>query len=799
MPELQFEKLLAKSIPARDAQQDEQEYRKVKGVATFTGHIGAVLSAAEISCKQLQEKLKDQLKLEPRESDRVIEISKLGAYLHDWGKANQHFQEMVYINSSILDAKNNEKVVKKWKEHGSRQLIRHEFLSGILALQVPKFKKWLLEKFTEEELVIAVSAAIGHHLKAGLDSKGNESNHITELSEGTGSTLFIYTDHADFQKVLQMGSKRLGLSQDIPMIRSRNWEKKELQDKLQSLKSKFDLYEETLSKKKVIIAAVKAMVIAADLAGSALPAEGENLPDWITTVLGLGLTADDLEALIQQKLGTSSLRDFQQKMAAAESRVTLVIAGCGTGKTLGSYAWGKKWAIGRRLFFCYPTTGTATQGYLDYVEGSEIESMLMHSRADLDRELLFSGEGEADEGISSRLAALQTWRKKLVVCTVDAVLGLVQNNRRSLYSWPALVQSAFVFDEVHAYDDRLFGALLRFLQTFRGAPILLMSASFTQGQLRAIQDVLQGEMGEPIQGPQELEKLKRYRLCRVDVQSNDIWSEIETTIEENQKVLWVTNSVSSCINIYHLVKQKFKDKHVTVCIYHSRFRYKDRLQKHKQVIEAFRASGAVIAITTQVCEMSLDLSADLLISAMAPATALIQRLGRLNRRMTEEGQGTRLALFYPWDQPQPYEPSELASGDHFVKALSQREAVSQHDLATIAAKLNQKVPEAVTSAWLDQNWRTYPDSLREAGYTITVLLAEDQNLIQQAAAIRYQNAQLKGQKLSKRQAFLQEAQAWSIPIRIPPPKTEWWNWKRCGFYLITAPGYIQYSEEVGTP
>ena len=809
-PELQFKKLLAKSIPAKDAQQDEQEYRKVKGAATFTGHIGAVLAAAEILCKQLQENLNNQLKLEPGETDKLVKIIKLGAYLHDWGKANQHFQEMVYLKSTILDKRTKEEVTKSWQSHNRQQLIRHEFLSAILALGVLEYKNWLTEGsgvYSEKDLILAVWAAIGHHLKAGLDSQGHESNQITELSDGTGSELWIYTGHDDFQTILRMGSQCLSLDQAIINIPSRNWTKEELNDKLKWIKNQFHDFEKNLSsEQQVMVAVIKATVIAADLAGSALPAEGENLQDWITTVLGLGLTADELEALIQQKLGTNSLRDFQQKMAAAESRVTLVIAGCGTGKTLGTYAWGKKWAVGRRLFFCYPTTGTATQGYLDYVEGSEIESMLMHSRADLDRELLFSGEGEADEGISSRLAALQTWRKKLVVCTVDAVLGLMQNNRRSLYSWPALVQSAFVFDEVHAYDDRLFGALLRFLQTFRGAPILLMSASFTPGQFEAIQNVLQGEMGEPIQGPKELEKLKRYRLCNLTAQHNksvidsdEIWSEITTIIQNNQKVLWVTNSVSSCIEIYHLVKQKLKDKHVAICIYHSRFRYKDRLQKHKQIIEAFRASGAVIAITTQVCEMSLDLSADLLISAMAPPAALIQRLGRLNRRMTDASQGTRLALFYPWDQPQPYERSELDSGDHFVKELSQMKTVSQHDLARVAARLHQKMPEAVTSAWLDQNWRTYPDSLREAGYTITVLLAEDQNSIRQAAEKRYQYAQLKGQKLSKRQAFLQEAQAWSIPIRIPPPKTEWWNWQRCGFYLITAPKYIQYSEEVGTP
>jgi CRISPR-associated endonuclease/helicase Cas3 len=84
-----------------------------------------------------------------------------------------------------------------------------------------------------------------------------------------------------------------------------------------------------------------------------------------------------------------------------------------------------------------------------------------------------------------------------------------------LYAWPALANAAFVFDEVHAYDKRLFGALLKFIKTFRGAPILLMSASFTPEQLQKIREVateLGEELDEPISGSKELEQLKRYQI-----------------------------------------------------------------------------------------------------------------------------------------------------------------------------------------------------------------------------------------------------------------------------------------------
>jgi CRISPR-associated endonuclease/helicase Cas3 len=803
-----FKRLLAKSLVKKAEDQSDQDYVQVKGAATFTGHVGAVLTGAEMLAVGLGETMRQQLGLREVGPDRLKNTIKLGAYLHDWGKANQHFQEMVYLKSGVVEKEKKQKIQRAWKEHGNQQLIRHEFVSGILALQVPDFREWLRTEFSEEELILAVWAAIGHHLKAGVDAKEKESHKITTLPDGAGSELEIYTGHSDFQAVLRLGSQKLGLPEAIPKVATSDWAKEDLQDHLLNLQNQFRQVAQGLTfEDQVMVGAIKATVIAADLAGSSVPLIQENLRDWISNALSLTLNQEELQKLVHQRLGNHSLRPFQQQIAATPHRVTLVKAGCGTGKTIGAYAWAQQWAVGKRLFFSYPTTGTATQGYLDYANDSPIESLLMHSRADMDRELLFTQEGDDAEGIPARLQAFQTWRKKLVVCTVDSILGLIQNNRRPLFAWPALVQSAFVFDEVHAYDKSLFGALLQFLKVFRGAPILLMSASFTPGQLQAIQQVME-EIGEPlrnpIEGPQELEQLKRYQLETVEVegdpvQSDRIWAEVKQAVQSGQKVLWVTNSVSTCIDIYHLAKENLSELKQPILIYHSRFRYKDRVGKHQDVIKSFAESGPVLAITTQVCEMSLNLSADLLISAMAPAAALIQRLGRLNRRMKNEDEGSRLALFYEWDKSQPYNPRELSTGIALLEYLKEYSTVSQADLATAAAQLDHEMPQQVSSIWIEGNWCTYPNFLREGGYTITVLLGEDEAAIWQAAQQRQQNAIANGHPLSRMQAFMQEAQAWAIPIRIPDKTIEWLRWRRRGFYPVTELGYITYSEEEGTP
>lgn len=599
-----FPRLLAKSV-------DKKADRKAYGVATYTGHMGCVMRASEVLVEKLGQRILDQLAITSFSLEEFSQTVKLGAYLRDWGKANQHFQEMIYLKSEheTVKCKRPSDLQKNWKEHGSRQMLRHEIISGILALQVPVFRKWL-ENCQNAKLIPAVWAAIGHHLKAGLSKHGKCLN-VAEIADGTKGELKIFTQSDDFKALLRMGQRFLGLTEFTAELPAEIWSRSDLEEALKEMGKEFRAYEQTLDWEQwKFIAVVKATVMAADLAGSALPNVDDGIADnttdvaaickglqgWIREVLDLVLKEEELQALIDERLKGKDLLPFQKKIAATSKRVTVVKAGCGTGKTIGAYAWAKKWAKERKLFFCYPTTGTATQGYIDYADGTEMEAALMHSRADLDRELLFSGEPDDSEGIESRLSAFQTWRKKLIICTVDSVLGLMQNNRRPLYAWPAIAQGAFVFDEVHAYDESLFGALIEFLKTFRGAPVLLMSASFTPAQLQKIQEVI-AEMGEPIhdndliKGLEKLEVLKRYQIQIVKEVSEDlseVWQSVVEALKQGQKgqkVLWVTNSVKDCINRYHqaetIIAKELLEFDTRLLIYHSRYRYFNRLEKHQ--------------------------------------------------------------------------------------------------------------------------------------------------------------------------------------------------------------------------
>ncbi|MBI4338783.1 MAG: hypothetical protein HY680_02380 [Chloroflexi bacterium] len=162
------------------------------------------------------------------------------------------------------------------------------------------------------------------------------------------------------------------------------------------------------------------------------------------------------------------------------------------------------------------STGTTTQGFVDYAFPEfEADAALIHSRAVLDiQRILDNGSAEGQSRSvhrALRFQGLQLWGAKVTVCTADAVLGLMQNNRVGLMGFPALTGAGFVFDEIHLYDERMFGTLLAFLETMRGAPVLLMTATLPPGRRAALQQLFQrlGENLFEVKGPPELETLKR--------------------------------------------------------------------------------------------------------------------------------------------------------------------------------------------------------------------------------------------------------------------------------------------------
>lgn len=680
-----------------------------QGSYSLVGHTADVVRAVTKLVDSLGDRLLQQFNLTCSLND-LKATAQLAAYLHDWGKANHHFQGIVRHRISNTSPQRN--------PLQSPQMLRHEILSLLMAWE---FRHWLSQ--TPGDFGIALAAGGGHHLKLG--GKGGKcTDQVGEIRPCGEDRIMLYWQHRDFKNLIRFGIKTLNYPSKVK-TGGRLPEYFTIQDIKERRQNLMEFWRDW-EPDPVLLAVVKALLIAGDAIGSAIPAQTEfKIDQWIRDALDVTWKQADSEKVIRSK--GHHLHQFQIDLGNICQRVALARAGCGTGKTLGAYNWAKHHAEGRKLFFCYPTTGTTTEGFLDYVQ-DDVKSVLIHGRSAVDLSLAETGEeqetGQEEAGermineAEMKLASFKAWDKSVIVCTVDTVLGLLQCNRRPMYCFPAIANGAFVFDEVHCYDQKLFGALLRFLETVK-APILLMSASFLPMQLAAIEKAV-GEPVEIIQGPAAAETLPRYRFRWAEAPP---WERVEAELQQRGKVLWVCNQVNTAIEIY----EEAVRRNLRPLIYHSRFCYGDRVQRHRDVVAAFKPEQEepVLAIATQVAEMSLDLSATLLVSQVAEPAALIQRLGRLNRRYC----GYALeACFYDDLKRFPYDQQVRDRGRQLVKNFMAKD-VNQKDLAQwLEQEITLDFKPDCQSVWLDGEWRTYPASLRSEGVTITVLLAEHQGL-----------------------------------------------------------------------
>ncbi|MEM8641358.1 MAG: CRISPR-associated helicase Cas3' [Cyanobacteria bacterium P01_G01_bin.54] len=702
-PKLKPDRLLAKSVEGR-----------WKGSYSLVGHTADVVRAvttlvdAKISEQEtLGDRILQQFDL-PCDINYLRNTVRLAAYIHDWGKANSHFQGVV--RQDMADAAPRRNPLK------TPQLVRHEILSLLIAWE---FRDWL--KAADGDFMTAFVAAGGHHLKLG-GKEGKATDEVGELRPCEDDRITLYLRHPDFKRLIRFGKKQLNCPAKVKLagkLKPTWWASEVKQRRESLLRQGFRDWEQD---NPVLTAVVKALLVAGDAVGSAIPATKLRIDQWLKEALRCTLTEQDLDKVIEARLEGHKLRRFQIKLGDITERVGLARAGCGTGKTVGAYNWAKRHAIGRKLFFCYPTTGTSTEGFVDYVQ-KEIKSVLLHGRAEVDLAMKQTGEEaevlvdeeELPNEVDLKLSSFKAWDKPAIVCTIDTVLGLTQCNRRPMYSFPAMANAAFVFDEVHSYDNALFGALLRFLETVK-APILLMSASFLPAQVDAIKAAV-GNF-ESVEGHTELEKEKRYHFHYAD-EAN--WDRVQQELEAGGKVLWVCNQVSTAIAVYEKAQKLNFDSQLL--LYHSRFCYEHRVQHHEAVIDAFKPENKepVLAITTQVAEMSLDLSATLLISQIAEPPALIQRLGRLNRKYCGHALD---AWFYLDPKKQPYSLDKLKQGRAMIDTFLDQ-AVTQADLAQwLDQHPDLDFNPKKQSVWLDGAWRTYPTALRESGVTVTCLLEQ---------------------------------------------------------------------------
>jgi CRISPR-associated endonuclease/helicase Cas3 len=646
------------------------------------------------------------------------------ALLHDIGKANDGFQGAM--------------------SRGEEQILRHEHLSALI-LSLPAMRSWLATNpLIDVEAVL--SAVACHHLKASR----RPAKHVgyppfaqryiqrnlleIEAPEEVAALLSTLAGHLDLPEppsLPTLWSFDGSCGEDIDQART------QVTKLLSSIRVKDDLF----------IPALKAALIAADAAGSGLPRQGHDIHPWLESAFGLPcLTSQDIEesvlgprkAEIEARRQVThpgyrfAYQDFQEQAANLPSRA-LMLAPCGVGKTLSAWRWiaaqlDRRPA--RRAIFLYPTRATATEGFKDYVSHAPESATLLSGTAAYELQGMFDNpadpRSERSYETEARLFAIGVWEKRLFSATVDQFLGFMQQGYASLCALPVLVDSLVVFDEVHSFDAGLFSTLIRFLEEF-DLPALCMTASLPSQRREALKSLgfsIYPDDPSAFRDLQARAEKPRYRVKRLSDQ-HAAREVAEQSLAQGKRVLWVVNSVDRCQSLtQHL------SRHRPIC-YHSRFKLRDRNARHRDLIQSFagEATGALLAITTQVCEMSLDLDADVLISETSPITALIQRMGRCNRHESAV-RDLGFVYLYPPESERPYSKEALVAAERFIADLLALDAVDQSGLEALLeehTRLDPRERDRLAAFLDDGGWaRGGEEALREGeDFTLPAVLDTD--------------------------------------------------------------------------
>jgi CRISPR-associated endonuclease/helicase Cas3 len=324
-----------------------------------------------------------------------------------------------------------------------------------------------------------------------------------------------------------------------------------------------------------------------------------------------------------------------------EDDFLLIRAPTGAGKTDASLLWAKKQVENRRaerLIIAMPTRFTSNALAINVKDSIVSETGLYHSSAWFNR---YQDKIDAQEISRQEAREEHEFSRKLLtpvtVCTIDHLLMAFtltrEDHHQILFN---LMNSCLVIDEADFYDDFTQANILVLLEALNAwkVPVMLMSASLPE-VTKDLYEKSGYKISEIREDKSDLDR-KRCELKSISkAESIDELSDLlEESVELGAGVIYA-NTVDRAMEFY----KWFNRKDIKPILYHSRFTEPDKKKKEAELLAALgkTGTGKGIAILTQIGEMSVNISADWMMSDICPIDRLVQRVGRLCRFEAKTG------------------------------------------------------------------------------------------------------------------------------------------------------------------
>lgn len=257
-----------------------------------------------------------------------------------------------------------------------------------------------------------------------------------------------------------------------------------------------------------------------------------------------------------------------------------------------------------------------------------------------------------------------------------------------------------ILDEIHTYTGVSQAIVIKLVEILKriGCNIHIGTATMPSILYNKILEIIGEDVLEISLPLDELDKFDRHKLFKIN-SFNESLSIINEAIECDQKVLIVMNRVDNAQKVFKELSELYPD--IPSLLLHSRFKRGDRNEKEKQLIglddrgasaNQFNTSNrACIVVSTQIVEVSLDISFDVMITEAAPLDSLAQRFGRINRKRTSENIGKTKNIFIiaPPDDKNKALPYDLNILKRTYEILSDGDVFKERDLQ---AKIDEVFP-----------------------------------------------------------------------------------------------------------
>ena len=196
-----------------------------------------------------------------------------------------------------------------------------------------------------------------------------------------------------------------------------------------------------------------------------------------------------------------------------------------------------------------------------------------------------------------------------------------------------------ILDEIHTYSDIMQTIVLRIIEILVAldCKVHVGTATMPTVLYEKILKLLGGNdaVYEVKLDSQTLQTFNRHQIYKLK-DKKESYDVIASAINSNSKLLIVCNQVKRAQELYENVENLYPK--VKKMLVHSRYKRRDRARLETELREEFNNLENIpcIVVSTQVVEVSLDISFDVMITECAPIDALTQRMGRINRKRTRD-------------------------------------------------------------------------------------------------------------------------------------------------------------------